>query len=223
MIASVVISNYFIDKEYSSQTQLIVDTPQTDQLRVNGNAVVNNLQLVNTYKDFVKSDMVIESAANEYKRQYGKDLSLEGIVHNTEVLQSTNSQMFSVKVVSKNPIEAKRLADILSDVFLQKLTGVLSGAKVTLISKGAIPTVPEFPQQRYVLSIGAVSGFIVALFIMAISVFSGVQIRSKNFIINEYNYVALGEINYIKKKEQKELNDLTKESTKKKYLRRYNE
>lgn len=57
-IASV-LTFFIITPKYSSQAQLVVTLPQTENTNVND--VNSNLQMINTYKDFIVSDWQIAS------------------------------------------------------------------------------------------------------------------------------------------------------------------
>lgn len=211
MASSVVFSHYFINERYSSQAQLIADTPQTEQSNLNGNEIVNNLRLVNTYKDFVKSDMVLEDTKKEYEDKYNKSISISNIKNSIDIEQSTDSQMFSIKVSAINAEEASQIVNILTSVFVNKLEEVVSNAKVTIISKGVPSESPEFPKKKNVLIVGAFMGFLLGIIMISVTILSGVKIRDKEYIVNQYNYLVLGEIGHVKKSEQRILERKTKE------------
>ena len=105
--------------KYSSQAQLIVTLPQTET--TNANDVNTNLQMINTYKELVTGDLVINEVKNQLESEYGIDKSVDELKEAIEVTQSQNSLMFSIKATDISSVYAANIANTTALVFKKML------------------------------------------------------------------------------------------------------
>ena len=75
------ITFFVLTPKYESSAQLIVQTKQTNDVYGNlQNNISGNVLLINTYKDMIKDDIVIDAVQEELKKEYQ-------YVPNTEALE----------------------------------------------------------------------------------------------------------------------------------------
>lgn len=96
--------------KYSTQVSFLLPAEQreaeslanNDQQEIENKAVASNIKLVETYKEMIKSDAVIEALQKELPQ-----LSGETISQSLTVTNSINSQIFKVSVTADQPEKAK--------------------------------------------------------------------------------------------------------------------
>lgn len=152
------ITFFVMDKQYSSSVQLIAKLPTTEGQNNNINDVNFNLQMINTYKDFINSNVVLDEVQETLANEVGFTGDTGQIKAMLSVEQNTNSQMFTIKATTDNPELAQITANTVSEVFQDKSVDLLSIDKVSIMSKAPLNTNPVSPNTKLNLLIGAVLG-----------------------------------------------------------------
>ena len=107
--------------KYSTQVSFLLPATEqreaeslanNDQQEIENKAVASNIKLVETYKEMIKSDAVIEALQKELPQ-----LSRETISQSLTVTNSINSQLFKVSVTADQPEKSKELAIRLSEKY----------------------------------------------------------------------------------------------------------
>lgn len=107
--------------KYSTQVSFLLPATEqreaeslanNDQQEIENKAVASNIKLVETYKEMIKSDAVIEALQKELPH-----LSRETISQSLTVTNSINSQIFKVSVTTDQPEKSKELAIRLSEKY----------------------------------------------------------------------------------------------------------
>lgn len=107
--------------KYSTQVSFLLPATEqreaeslanNDQQEIENKAVASNIKLVETYKEMIKSDAVIEALQKELPQ-----LSREIISQSLTVTNSINSQIFKVSVTADQPEKSKELAIRLSEKY----------------------------------------------------------------------------------------------------------
>lgn len=107
--------------KYSTQVSFLLPATEqreaeslanNDQQEIENKAVASNIKLVETYKEMIKSDAVIEALQKELPQ-----LSREAISQSLTVTNSINSQIFKVSVTADQPEKSKELAIRLSEKY----------------------------------------------------------------------------------------------------------
>ncbi|WP_270524455.1 YveK family protein [Enterococcus raffinosus] len=107
--------------KYSTQVSFLLPATEqreaeslanNDQQEIENKAVASNIKLVETYKEMIKSDAVIEALQKELPQ-----LSRETISQSLTVTNSINSQIFNVSVTADQPEKSKELAIRLSEKY----------------------------------------------------------------------------------------------------------
>ena len=107
-----IVTFFILTPKYSSQAQLIVTLPQSDTANVND--VNTNLQMINTYKDMIVSDLVLNEVKDRLETEDNVKMTAGQIKDAISVNQSQNSQMFSIQAISTNAVTAQQIANTTS-------------------------------------------------------------------------------------------------------------
>lgn len=193
------ITVFILPEKYSSEAQLVPKQPKVDAL--NANTINASLTLIDTYKDFVKGDFVLKKVKKQIKNETNYQLSLKEIQDSIEIVQTTNSQIFSIKVLTSDPNQSAVLANSIAQVFANNAENIVGGSKITIISKATPAPSPVSPNRIVNLLVGLILGFMAGIVSIYFSVFFGQTIKSTDFIHETTSFGVIGTISLIPKSE----------------------
>lgn len=201
-----VITFFVITPKYSSQAQLVVTLPQKENTNVND--VNSNLQMINTYKDFIVSDLVLNQVEDRLKSDYRMSMKPDEIKRSISVTQNQNSQMFSIIAKSPKASEAANIANTVANIFKENAKDVLNVDRITIISNAVVDTTPVSPNHKLFLLAGLILGLIIGVAFAIIAELMDRTVKDSQFIVEELGFTILGTVpevsdkdiaNYIKK------------------------
>lgn len=194
-----VVTFFILTPKYSSQAQLIVTLPQTET--TNANDVNTNLQMINTYKELVTGDLVINEVKNQLETEYGIDKSVPDLKDAIEVTQSQNSLMFSIKATDTSSVYAANIANTTALVFQENAKDVLNVDKISIISNAQASTTPVSPNNKINLAIGLVLGLIVGVGIAFLLELLDRTVKDDKFVTENLGFTILGTVPQMSPKE----------------------
>lgn len=208
---------FLVTPKFSSQAQLVVTLPQTENTNVND--VNSNLQMINTYKDFIVSDLVLNQVEDRLKSDYKVKMTPQEIKNAISVTQNQNSQMFSIITKSTNANQAMYIANTVATIFQENAKDVLNVDRITIISKAVVNTTPVSPNDKLNLIIGILLGLIAGIAFALVADLLDRTVKDSKFIIQELEFTILGTVpevsekdiaNYIKKAKKINQNNVAK-------------
>lgn len=185
-----IVTYFVITPKYSSQAQLIVRLPQNETTNVND--INGNLQMINTYKDIIKSDTVMSEVQQRMKTEFDSDLSVETLSASVSVNQSQNSQMFSIISKGTDPIVAQNIANQTALVFQEQTKDMLNIDKVTIISSATANIKPVSPNDKLNLIIGMALGVVIGITTAFVLELFDKTIKDDRFVEEELGFTVLG-------------------------------
>ena len=193
---------FLITPKYGTDTQLVVQSNQETLTNTNLQSdLTGNVMMVNTYKDLIKSDVVLDQVSLQLAKENGIQYTSNELNKMISVTQSQNSQMFSIRVISINAKEAMEIANKTAMIFKEKAVEILKVDKVSIISPAKLQTTPVSPNKKLNLLIGAVIGLILGVMIVFLLEFLDKTVKDTKFIENELELPILGEISVLSNKE----------------------
>lgn len=187
---------------YDSAAQLIVQNKQAEGTATNlQNDINGNVLLINTYKDMIKGDIVIDAVQKELQKEYQYTYSNNELKEIIEVEQAQNSQMFCIIAKSPEPRKAATIANVTAEIFKQKAEDVLEVSKVTITSKGVVPSKAIFPNNKLNLLIGAVVGMMLGVGLAFLIELFDKTVKDDRFIAESLGLPILGQVSEISKKD----------------------
>lgn len=185
-----VLTYFVITPKYSSQAQLIVRLPQNETTNVND--INGNLQMINTYKDLIKSDTVMSEVQQRMKEKHENDLSVEELGASVSVNQSQNSQMFSIVSKVTDPVVAQNIANQTASVFQEKAKDMLNVDKITIISAATANIKPVSPNDKLNLIVGLALGIMCGIAAAFILELFDKTIKDDRFVEEDLGFTILG-------------------------------
>lgn len=185
---------------YDSAAQLIVQNKQAEGTNLQ-NDINGNVMLINTYKDMIKGDIVIDAVQKELQKEYQFTYSNSELKDIIEVEQAQNSQMFRIIAKSPEPRKAATIANVTAGIFQKKAEDVLEVSKVTITSKGVVPSKAIFPNNKLNLLIGAVLGMMFGVGLAFLIELLDKTVKDERFIAESLDLPILGQVSEISKKD----------------------
>ena len=185
---------------YDSAAQLIVQNKQAEGTNLQ-NDINGNLMLINTYKDMIKGDIMIDAVQKELQKEYQFTYSNSELKDIIEVEQAQNSQMFRIIANSPEPRKAATIANVTAGIFQKKAEDVLEVSKVTITSKGVVPSKAIFPNNKLNLLIGAVVGMMLGVGLAFLIELFDKTVKDDRFIAESLGLPILGQVSEISKKD----------------------
>ncbi|MGM0214828.1 YveK family protein [Enterococcus sp. AZ109] len=206
MLAGILIAGmvtfFIITPQYNASTQMIVQSnvgeSQTTNLQ---NDINGNVLLINTYKDMIMGDLVMDTARDQLQAENSYSLTSGQLKDMVTIEQSQNSQMFQVVVTAEHPQEAAVIANKVSQIFQEKAQEVLGVSKVTITSNAQTATNPVFPNNKLNLLIGAAIGIMLGVGIAFLLELLDKTVKDERFVAETLDLPILGQVMEMSKKE----------------------
>lgn len=193
---------FLITPKYGTDTQLVVQSNQETLTNANLQSdLTGNVMMVNTYKDLIKSDVVLDQVSLQLAKEDGIQYTSNELNKMISVTQSQNSQIFSIRGVSINAKEAMEIANKTAMIFKEKAVEILKVDKVSIISPAKLQTTPVSPNKKLNLLIGAVIGLLLGFLIVFLLEFLDKTVKDTKFIENDLDLPLLGEVSVLTNKE----------------------
>jgi capsular polysaccharide biosynthesis protein len=191
-----IVTLLFITPMYKASASLVVQSTQ-DSNTIQTNEINSNILMINTYKDLIKSNYVLDNVSKELQETKGINYSgvqLKGIV---SVNQSDNSQMFSIDVVTSNAHQAMEVANTTATVFQDTAGNVLNVDKITIVSPAVTNEKKISPNDGQNIGLGLVLGIMVGFVIAFLLEFLDKTVKDERFVTETLGLPILGEISHI--------------------------
>ena len=208
-IISTVVTLFVITPKYSATTQLVVQTKGSDS-NINTDKINSNLLLINTYKDLVKSPPVTEKAKDILVKDGMTNITEDFLTSAISVEQNQNSQLFSIKAVTDNPIESAAIANTVSEVFQKEAVNMTDTDKISIASKAVPNNKPVSPNKKVNIAIGAVLGLIVGVMLALLGELFNRTVRSEEYVTETLGVPILGTLPLVSEREMTEIRKLQK-------------
>ncbi|OTN75850.1 lipopolysaccharide biosynthesis protein [Enterococcus sp. 8G7_MSG3316] len=190
---------FVITPTYRSQAQLIVTLPQSET--TNANDVNTNLQMINTYKDMIVSDLVINEVKDRLENENDVKMTAGQISDAITVNQSQNSQMFSIQATSDNAVRAQQIANTTALVFQENAKDVMSVDKISIVSSAVASSSPVSPNNQLNLAIGLVLGVMVGIGLAFLLELLDRTVKDDKFVTDNLGFTVLGTVPQMTQKE----------------------
>ncbi|MFH4875565.1 YveK family protein [Staphylococcus cohnii] len=189
LLISAIITMFFLDEEFQSSTQVLVNQKESDS-QMMAQEVQSNIQLVNTYSEIVKSPRILDKASKELDRKYSTS-ELSSMI---AVTNQAESQLLNIDVVSKSGKDSEVVANKIAEVFSDEVPDIMNVDNVSILSTADDTTKQVAPKTMINLVMGIVIGLIIALIIIFIKEIFDKRIKSETDVENELEIPVLGSI-----------------------------
>ena len=198
---AVVFMMLFVDPQYESEAQLLVNQSNNTESAIQYNEIQTNVSLVQTYSDIITGNAVLESV-NE---QLGDVFTLGELKEAIRVEQSPNSQAFFIRATMESPTDAQNVVNTLVSEFESELRAIYGDdvSSVYVMSSASYNPNPTSPSIIMYGLIGGMLGFIIMVGIALIKELLDTRVKSVDDLTN-MGLIRLAEINELTPKQVKD-------------------
>jgi polysaccharide biosynthesis transport protein len=187
------ITKFIVKPTYISSVKLyvytkgdIANTPNYNNL----NDLNYAQKIVNTYIEMLRTDSFYKSVSDKSLLRYSID-DLKTMI-NFSVLNDT--EVFQVSVLSHNPEESKKIADIITELAPQTISSIQDSALLKVVDPANLPSNSSSPNVPLDSMIGFLLGIIAAILYILLKDMLDVRIKQEDDLSSRYNIPILGSI-----------------------------
>jgi capsular polysaccharide biosynthesis protein len=153
---------------YQAVSRIIVNkTIEVDgKKKIDQTLVGANIMLINTYKELIKSEPILQSVITQNAKL---QLTVQELISNVKVTSTPNSQVMSITVKESSNERAVIIANAVAHVFQNEVPKIMSVDNLSILSEASL-TAPSQPIQTSMTLVLVIS-FIVSTFLSVILVF----------------------------------------------------
>lgn len=191
----------FVDSEYASEAQLIVNQKKEGQSNIQYSDLQASINLVNTYRDIILSPAVL----NPVIEAQSLEMTAEGLKESISVEQSPNSQSFNVSLKMDAPKQAQDVLVSILDEFRNRLEEIYQEeiSSVVVLSDPSYNPARVSPSLIRYLLIGGLLGLMLSILLAIIKELSDTTVKDADFLVG-LGLISLGEVGALTKKEREE-------------------
>ncbi|WP_086428569.1 Wzz/FepE/Etk N-terminal domain-containing protein [Staphylococcus cornubiensis] len=189
LIVSIVLTFWVIKPQYEASTQILVNQNHNNS-DFNPQVVQNNLELVNTYSEILKSPRILEEVAKKYHHRYNYD-DLSEMVN---VTNTAESQVINISVTNTSPSEAENIANTIANVYAEKMPDIMNVDNVSILSKADDNAEKVSPKTAMNIVIGVLLGIVIAILIIFIKEMLDKRIKTEQDVEEYLKLPVLGSI-----------------------------
>lgn len=158
--ATGLVSFFMLTPQYQASTKLIVNKPnETAGVNaLNINDVNLNIKIIDTYKEVIKTTLIMEMVASE-NPQF--QMTPEQLINKVKVSSVNNTQVMTLAVQDPSYEKAASIVNAVSHIFQREISNIMSVDNVSILSEAKSSPVPApvSPQPKMNLALS----FIVSL------------------------------------------------------------
>lgn len=122
---------FVLSPKYQANTQILVNQTKGDNPQFMAQEVQSNIQLVNTYKEIVKSPRILDEVSKDLNHKYSPSkLSSMLTITNQE-----NTQLINIQVKSGHKEDSEKIANSFAKVTSKQIPKIMSVDNVSILSK----------------------------------------------------------------------------------------
>ncbi|GGA72910.1 YveK family protein [Ornithinibacillus halotolerans] len=211
ILTAVIISYFVITPTYQSSSQFIVIHQPSQNNPVNLGELEMNLELINTYKEIVRSSSILEKVIKEVNL----NTTPEELGKKIQVSSGEDSQVITVSAIGESPELAAQLTNLIVEHFQKTIVSIMNIDNVFILSKAnpASSQKPIQPRPFINILIAGIIGVATSIGMALFLEFLDTKVKSEADIEN-LGITVLGSVSVIEKrkgKKEKEADDEKKQ------------
>jgi capsular polysaccharide biosynthesis protein len=189
---SAYVSFYVMDPIYEANTTLyIINKSSSPGLTIAYNDLLVGQQLVNDYKEIVKSRKITSKVIEE--------LNLTGwspsrLARKINVSAKNNTRVIEIVVSDSNPQLAKDIADKVAEVFKREAVNLMKVENVNIVDTAQLPENPVKPRHRMNIAVSFLIGLLAAIGIVFLVEYFDDTIKTADDVEKYLGLTVLGTI-----------------------------
>src|SRR5699024_6038906 len=187
---------FLVTPKYEANTQILVSQSQQSEV-IESQEIQASLQLVNTYRDIIKSPTVLDDVVSNLDLQE----TSSAISNKIEVTNQDQSQVLTVTVTDPSAQNAQDIANEVASVFQSTVPEVMNVDNVSVLAAADVGNNPSpiSPQLVINIAIGLILGLLVVLGIAFLRAFMDKRVTTEEDVQKYLDLPVLGTVAKFKK------------------------
>lgn len=184
----------FIRPLYKANALMYVNS---SDISVGGTKVSISQGELTAAQSLIKTYAVIlgtRTTLNEVIEETGVDYTYEELKSMITAESVNNTEVFSVEVTSRDPQEAKKLANTIAQILPEKISSIVEGTSARIVDYAVVPAQKASPNLMKNGAMGALVGFLLACGVLVVQFLMDDQIRDSDYLIQTYDIPVLAVI-----------------------------
>ncbi|AUS95206.1 hypothetical protein CDQ84_10710 [Clostridium thermosuccinogenes] len=156
---SAILSFFLMNPVYQSDTSLYIGRSMDNQSSIGYNDLMLNTQLVNDYRELVKSRMVTSIVLEKLSL---KDMTLEQLSEKLNVESKQNTRLIVISAQDEDPVLARDIANTVAEIFMEKVADIMMVENIQIIDTAELPEAPVKPNKLMNIAIATLLGFMLS-------------------------------------------------------------
>ena len=159
------LATHFIMPRYTARVTLYVNNSVSSDpsTSITTSDLTASAKLVDTYAAIISSDSVLSAVAEKMT----SSMAAEQLRSMISISSVNNTEVFQVSVVDTVPERSAEIANVIAEVFPEKISEIVEGSSTKVIDYAQIPTQISSPNYGRYAQMGVLIGFVgAALFIL---------------------------------------------------------
>ncbi|MEG0075993.1 MAG: Wzz/FepE/Etk N-terminal domain-containing protein [Eubacterium sp.] len=184
---------FFMNKQYSSSTTLMIGKPEgysDNSSGANYNEVLTNQKLVGTYSEIAKS----KSVGSEVLSNLNLDMTDAGLAKMIDVTTVNDTELIKITVTNSDPLQAQTIANETAKVFMTNIAELMKINNLQVVDQAEVNPNPVSPNLKLNVAIAFLLGIVVSVFIVFIREMLNTSVKSVEELkelINDIPIVAV--------------------------------
>ncbi|MBQ8390643.1 MAG: hypothetical protein IJZ66_04985 [Oscillibacter sp.] len=177
---------------YQADVMIYVNNIESGQQveYISASNLATSQQLVNTYKNIITSDSVLEVVAERLNMGYtAKDIRAM-----LTAAQVEETEIFEVYITHPDPVVAAQIANTVAEVAPGMIAEVVEGSSTKIIDYAKVPESRHSPSYKKNVLVGAMLGMVMALGYLTLAYLLDVRIRDDEDLTEYFDQPLLGQI-----------------------------
>ena len=188
------VAAFVIPPTYSSSIMLYVNNSSFSlgktSFSISSSEITAAQSLVKTYGEILNNRTTLERVISKAGVTYNYLELSEMITYGS----SNDTEIMKVTVVSKDPYEASKIANCISEVLPVRISEIIDGASMEVVD-AAIPHLDKIaPSVSKYTVIGFVLGLVLSLIILIIVALKDKTIHDEDYVVNTYDFPILARV-----------------------------
>lgn len=191
VLLTITVYSQILSKQYTSTAQIFITVNPNKNSAQSYESILMTKGLTDTYSKVIKSPKVLKHVQKDTR------VELSQLSKNLTVDVDEDSLVFTMTFKDFHPKKSKQVVNAVAKYSSTSLKSLLSGTKVTMISKGEIGT-PVSNINKYILAF--IAGVLLSLFFLLVQLISDTRLKNEDELEN-MGVIVLGDVPNIKSTE----------------------
>ncbi len=171
---------YCVTPLYSASVSIYVNNAVSDYKGdgISASDLATSQQLVTTYTNILKSDMVLDKVSDEIKED-GLSYTAGQIRAMMSAGAIEETEMFRIYITNENPTTATAIVNTIAEIAPVEISSIMDRSSTKIIDYAKVPTSPSSPNVMKNGALGVICGVLIAVGIITLQFLMDVRIHDE--------------------------------------------